>query len=29
MQASNDPRRPAKVVRYKPIDPQTSPVSSE
>uniref|UniRef100_A0A914Z2K0 Protein Asterix n=1 Tax=Panagrolaimus superbus TaxID=310955 RepID=A0A914Z2K0_9BILA len=29
MQSSNDPRRPAKIVRYKPIDPQTSPVSSE
>uniref|UniRef100_A0AC34FLN2 Protein Asterix n=1 Tax=Panagrolaimus sp. ES5 TaxID=591445 RepID=A0AC34FLN2_9BILA len=29
MQASSDPRRPAKIVRYKPIDPQTSPVSSE
>uniref|UniRef100_A0A7E4VMU8 Protein Asterix n=1 Tax=Panagrellus redivivus TaxID=6233 RepID=A0A7E4VMU8_PANRE len=29
MQASSDPRRPAKVIRYKPIDPATIPVSGE
>ncbi|KAE9552824.1 hypothetical protein FO519_003981 [Halicephalobus sp. NKZ332] len=29
MQAANDPRRPNKIVRFKPVDPQSAPVSGE
>uniref|UniRef100_A0AC34RJ74 Protein Asterix n=1 Tax=Panagrolaimus sp. JU765 TaxID=591449 RepID=A0AC34RJ74_9BILA len=25
---SNDPRRPAKIVRFKPVDPATAPAAS-